>query len=573
MTTTSTSTISTGTVTTSGSTTYVSGASSGIDTDALVKAGYEAKLAPADIIDTKITDNEAIIAAYQNLQSLGDDLNSALDSLKTIYGYSSTDTNVYSSREGYLAASDGSTVGNYISVEVDSSATQANYSISIQQIASTMKVSSETQTSKTDDLGLTGSFSVSLGDTTAMNINVTSDMSLGDIASNINATTDTTGIKATIVKSSSNSYSLMLSGSETGQNIIYSSTSGTDIFKELGLMDTSGNFSNVIQSAQNAIITVDGLEVTSSSNTISDALEGVSITLYNAPTSSDVTFTMEVDYDYTATKNAIQSFVDAYNNLQDFFNTQKSTNSDGTASDDAVLFSDTLLKTLSSSVSSILSNSYGNSSTISTLADLGITFDSDNKLKISDETTLNSALLNNYADVQALFQTSVTTDSSSLSILRNTSTQSNLDFNIDITVDSNGDMTSASVNGDTSAFTISGNRLKGAEGTIYEGLVFVFSGNSDTTVNVSFSQGLADRLSNLTDSYTNSTDGTIQSKIDRMDTQDNLLQIKSDRIKERAESYRTKLIEKYAAMESAISSANSLLKQVQALFGTSSSDG
>lgn len=568
---TTTSTITTGTVATAGSTTYISGASSGIDTDALVTAGYNAKLAAADTIDVKITNNDAVVAAYQNLQSLGTALTTSLDSLKTTYGYLATDKSVYNTLTSYLASSDGNDVSNYMSVTVDSTAEKSSYNVSIEQIATTMKVASTSQASKTTALGIDGSFSLQLDEKTSVDIAVTSTMTLSDIASSINSVTATTGVKASIIKVSDSAYSLVLSGSETGQEIQYSSTSGTDIFASLGVTNASGSYTNITQAAQDAKITIDGMEITSSSNTLENVLDGVSITLYSAPSNSDTNITLEVDQDYSSTKTAIQSFIDAYNNLRDFFVTQKTTNTDGTASDTSVLFSDTLLKTLESSISSVLTGTFGNSDAISSLADLGITFDENNKLEISDETALNNALLNNYTDVQSLFQTSITTDSSNLSVLRNSSTQSDLNFDLDISVDENGTITGASVNGDTSAFTVSGTRIIGATGSKYEGITFVYIGKSSETVNVSFSQGLADRLYNIVNNYTNTTDGIVQEKVDRYSTLNNTMQIKSDRIKERAEAYRDKLIVKYAAMESAISSANSLLKQVKALLGNSDS--
>ncbi len=567
-----TSTISTGTVSTAGSTTYVSGSSSGIDTDALVEAGYEAKLAAADKIDIKITNNEAIVSAYQELQSLGTALTTALESLKTTYGYLATDKSVYNDLTSYLASSDGNDASNYISVTVDGTADKSSYSVSIEQLATTMKVSSDSQSSKTNALGLEGSFSLQLDEKTSMSIAVTSDMTLSDVASSINSTTSTTGVKATIIKVSDSSYSLVVSGSETGQEIQYSSTSGTDIFASLGITNSSGSYENVTQAAQDAIVTIDGMEITSSSNTLDNVLEGVSITLYGVPENSATSITLEIDQDYSGTKDAIQSFIDAYNNLRDFFITQKTTDSDGTASDSSVLFSDTLLKTFETSINSVLTGTFGSSDSFSSLGSIGITFDENNKLEISDETTLNNALLNNYEDVQALFQTSIVTDSSNLSVLRNSSTQANLKFDLDITVDENGTITGASVDGDTNAFTVSGSRIVGAAGTEYEGITFVFVGTESQTVNVSFSQGLSDQLYNIVDNYTNTTDGIVQEKIDRYGTLNNTMQTKADRIKERAESYRDQLIEKYSAMEAAISSANSLLKQVQALFNTDSSD-
>ncbi len=561
------STISTGTVTTAGTTTYVSGASSGIDTDALVTAGYEAKLASADKVDVKITSNEAIIAAYEELQTLGTALTTALESLKTTYGYSSADESVYTTREAYLATSDGGDVDSYLSITVDDNADQSSYSIVIEQLATAIKVNSDGQSSKTDALGMEGSLSLYLDGYTSVELSISTDMSLEDIADSINSLSDSTGVSATIIKKSDTEYALVVSGTETGESLHYSSTSGTDIFLTLGITDESGEFASVIQSAQDAIIYIDGMEITSSSNTIEDVLEGVTLTLYSVPATSNTTITLEVDYDYSGTKEAIQSFIDAYNDIRDFFITQQAANSD-----DSVLYSDTLLRTMVSSIYSIINNSFGSSDTVATLADMGITFDDENKLEISDEDLLNSVLLDNYQDVQSLFQTSLVTDADNLKVLRNTSTQSELAFSLEIEVDSDGNITSVSANGDTSAFTVSGTRLIGAEGTSYEGITLVYAGTESTTISVGLSQGLADSLYNLINNYTNTTSSIVQDKINSLADWNDTLQIKSDRIKDRAETYRAFLIEKYSAMEAAISSANSLLKQVQAILGTDSSD-
>lgn len=301
-------------------------------------------------------------------------------------------------------------------------------------------------------------------------------------------------------------------------------------------------------------------------------IEGVSITLYGVPTDTETAITVEVDYDYSGTKDAIQAFIDAYNDLRSYVVEQQATNSDGGAADAAVLYSDTTLKTYVNSIYSIVNGTFSGSDMLTSLADIGITFDGDNMLEISDETLLNDALINNYTEVMSLFQTSVETSSDNLSVLRSSSTQASLSFTLDIEVDGNGNITGALVNGDSSAFTVSGSRLIGIAGTIYEGITLAYVGTTNASLDVDLGQGLADRLYNLVDSYSNTTDGILQDRVTRLSNYDDTLQMKSDRIKERAEAYRETLIEKYAAMEAKISSANSLLAQIQALWGTNGSD-
>jgi flagellar hook-associated protein 2 len=131
-----------------------------------------------------------------------------------------------------------------------------------------------------------------------------------------------------------------------------------------------------------------------------------------------------------------------------------------------------------------------------------------------------------------------------------------------------GNLTSASVNGDSSLFTVSGNRIIGATGTAYEGIVLVYSGNSGS-VDIDFSQGLADKLFGVVDDASATYDSDLATAIDDLETQDTELESRSSDIKTKAETYRTTLTAYYAKLEAAAETAALLLKQ---LTYTDSSD-
>jgi len=567
---TTTTSVSTGTLATTGSKTYIVGTASGIDTTALVDAAYAQKTAAADTIDAKVTANTAKITAYKNMQSLTTALQTSLDTLNATYGYGVTDDSVYTQKQAYLAASDGTNTDNIMSVTVGDDAEKGTHTIEVTQLAKAMKVTSTEAASKTDAMGLEGSFTIGLDGDTATTVNVTATMSLQDIATAINNSSATSGVSASVVKSSDSGYTLVLTGTETGKSIDYTSTGGTDIMNALGVTGTDGSFSHVTQAAQPAIIKLDGLQVTGSDNEFDDLIDGVSISLVGAKPGTEIT--LDVDNDYTSTKDAISAFVDAYNNIRDFITTNQTVASDGTVSSDAVLFSDNLLKSLSTTLSSLVGGAT-DSTTVATLADMGITIGDDNKMTISDESKLNNALLNNYDDVQKFFQTSMTSDSDQLMLLRNASSASSMSFALDITTDANGTITGASVNGDSTAFTVDGSRLIGKTGTPYEGLTLVYAGTSSTTINVNLNQGLADQLYNAMADYSSTTTGSVQSVIDQLDQTNTKLTTESDTIRDRADDYRDKLVTRYATMESNISAANLLLQQVKAILGkTSDSD-
>lgn len=560
-------TVSTGTVAQSGTRLYVVGTASGMDTTALVDAAYNQKTAKADSIDIRIQDGQAEILAYQTLQELGNDLTNALTTLKATYGYSTTNTSIYDDMTAYLSTSDGSDVTGIMEADVSESATQGSYNIEVVQLAKAMKVSSGTLTGNTAALGIEGTFSLSLGTGTAVDIQVTSGMTLQDVATAINSKTTQTGVSAAIIKVSDNTYSMVLTAKRTGEDIQVSQIAGSNVFEALGITDSSGNFTNTIQNAQNAIIEIDGIEATSTSNSFTDVTDGLSLTLYAQ--SPGTVITVEVDYDYNATKEAVLAFVDAYNALRDFVISNQQVGTDGSVAEDSVLFGDSILKALNNQISSLLTASGDSTAAINNLGDLGITFDSSNKLTVSDETKLNEALLNNYDSLKSFFQTSMTTDNNSISLIRNSSASESMDIAFDITIDADGNITGASANGDSNAFDISGTLLTGKAGTAYEGLVFAYVGTTSGQANISLNQGLADRLYNAVNAYSNTTTGTIQSAILQIEGTNTQLDTEADRIRERADAFREKEISRYATMEAKIQSAENMLKTVRALLGIS----
>ncbi len=160
-------------------------------------------------------------------------------------------------------------------------------------------------------------------------------------ASAINDETDTSGVQASVLKVSDGSYMLVLSTSETGQTIELTDADG--VAQSLGIVDGTGAFTTELQAAQNAIVTIDGVTVESSSNTIEDVLTGIDINLYAA--TPGATITVEIEPDYASVREAIEAFVSAYNTYREFALANQTVGSDGTIPDTAVLFGDSILRT------------------------------------------------------------------------------------------------------------------------------------------------------------------------------------------------------------------------------------
>ncbi|AOG05100.1 flagellar filament capping protein FliD [Bosea sp. RAC05] len=565
MATVSSSTSASTTTYTSATSTSATTDTSDIDWNALIEVAVQAKLSKADTIDLKITANEAKIAAYQELQSLLSDVADAADALRAVSGTSNSGTDVFLDRAAYLTANGDVDASAALSATVEDGSDVGSYDIQILQLAKAHKIAGSTQASKSEDLGLSGVMSLGVVDGEAVEVTITDTMSLADIADAINAESEETGVQATVLRVSDSSYRLVLSGVETGETIAASAVSGDDVLASLGVTASDGAFADVLQEAQDAILTLDGITVTRSSNNIDDLLDGVTLHLYQTTqddpdTDSDVSITLEVGADVSSAKEAIQALVDAYNAFRDFVATQQTLASDGTVAEDAVLFGDGTMRSATLSVYSALTATIDDES----MALIGLSFDSDGTLVV-DEDTLDNALLDDLDTVKALLSFQMDASSSQLKLLsRGTSVPAN--FTLDISVDSSGAPTAASVGGDSSLFTVSGTRIIGAEGSIYEGYTFVFTGSSAQSIDVSLKTGIAELLYNAADPVADGTDGAIQTLIDNLGEVDDDLQTKSDSIRSAAETYRTNLSARYARYQAAIAAAESTQDYLTALI-------
>lgn len=565
------STSSTGTVVTTGSTTYIESTASGLDTSSLIEAAVANQNTLVDAIDSQITANSNKISAYTEVQTLMNDLSSAVDSLASATNLSSGTTSAFSNTTATLTSSDASVeASNIMTATSDDTATDGSYTLTVSQLATSMKVASSTMGDSTA-LGLTGSFTIGAADGAAETINVTSDMTLSDIASAISADASTTGVNATLIQVSSGQYTLMMTSADTGQAITASSASGDDVLQSIGVTGSDGSFADVLQSAQDAVMTLDGTTITSASNTVSNVIPGVTLDLESTTASGD-SVTLNIGQDTSGVETAIEDFVSAYNNLHDYLETQESVGTDGTVSSTAYLFADTTLRSLTNSLDSLLTGASASagsgSSAISYLSQLGVTFDDNNDLQISDSSALTTALSSNSAALQAFFQSSFTSSDSGLTLVNNTTTSA-MSFTLDVTADSSG-VTGVTVNGQSGLFTVSGNEIVGAAGTAYAGLTFALSATSDQSISVSLQPGFADSIVGLASQYANTSSGLIQGQISSLTSVDTDLSSQASDMQTSISSYETTLVDKYAQMESEISSAKVVQEELDAILnGTS----
>jgi flagellar hook-associated protein 2 len=532
-----------------------------VDWDALIEAQVATKTAAATTIQTSITANEAKISAYQQLQTLLTTLTTDTTSLsKSIVN--SLSSSAYGARSATITSTGDVSASSAVSMAISNGAATGDHTLTVTQIATAHKVIGTAVADKSADLGLTGTFSIGLEGGTSADISVTSGMTLEDLVDTINAQTSTTNVQASIIQISSNQYEMILSATKDNADITTSVVSGDDVLTTLGVTDSSGAFTDVLQESQPAIFSVDGITLTRDTNNITDVLSGVSFSLLQS-TPSGSTVKISIDVDTSSIQTALQQFVTSYNAVRDYVTTQQTLSSSGTADTSAVLFGDGTMRSVTTQMEQVLNSIVGDLS----MSDLGLSFSDTNDL-VLDTSTLVTTLADNIDGVIALLATKTTSSSAALAVV-NTSSSPPSSFVMDIAVDSSGAL-SVSVGGDSSLFTVSGRTIIGKAGTIYSGMAFSYSSTSSASVTITSTIGIAAQINAISSAASNKTSGSLQDLITNLQSQDGRMQQQIDDINERAAIYRTMLTTQYAKYQSAISSANSTLDYLSALLNASS---
>jgi flagellar hook-associated protein 2 len=271
--------------------------------------------------------------------------------------------------------------GSRLAIISNTSGTAGDFSITSANYTGTSWSSSDIPSG--DTLGA-NSFTLTTGGTTTT-ISTTTGETYATLASDINAMN--LGVTAT-------------AGSDAnGTSLSITSTDGTTPFT---ISEPSFGFTQSATGA-NASLTVDGVPVTSASNTVTGAISGVSLSL--AAAAPGVPVSLVVTSNAAQVSTAINQFVSDYNTAIGLVNTQFTIASGSTS--EGVLASDPTIVNLQSTLEQALNYTAtpatGTTTTVSSLNDLGITMGTDGTLSV-DSATLNSALANSPNDVQNFFE-------------------------------------------------------------------------------------------------------------------------------------------------------------------------
>lgn len=201
--------------------------------------------------------------------------------------------------------------------------------------------------------------------------------------------------------------------------------------------DTDGNFgaistirSRQLQAGADAVLSVDGVALTLSSNRVKDVIPGVTLDLRTA--APDATVTLAVKRDEMAVQEKVKEFVDAYNAVMEAIRSQMAYHAD-TEKPGGSLFGDSALRAIRSNLASlVLNRASGGPENISTLGLAGIRMGTNGLLTL-DEAKFRTSLETSFEDIQKLFAVHWSSSNSHLSYLYHSSRTQPGDYDIRIT--------------------------------------------------------------------------------------------------------------------------------------------
>lgn len=354
------------------------GMASGLDTGSIVSALVQAESLPLRRMQTTKTQLGSKSSKLEEINSLLNTLKSAAEELSSLEKVQAATASTSQEDSMRVTTNGGAVPGQYDLEIIDVAKNQKTYSDGIENRYTGGLFSGE------------GTFSITVGSDAAVDISVDADTSLEDLVSAIN----TSGADVTAgIMYDGTDHRLMISGNRGGTTegvVSFASDVGT-----LGLDDPA----NIYQTSSSASFRIDGFLRSSESNSITDAVPGVTIDLL-AQTDGNATVTVERDTEALAEK--MDSFVKAYNNAMGKVNSALTTRSEDNSA--ASLFGDSTLRSIRQKMeSSLLSAVSGLSGQYTTARSVGLSLDRDGELSF-DRDDFDDAVATDITSLAALFQ-------------------------------------------------------------------------------------------------------------------------------------------------------------------------
>ncbi len=372
------------------------GIGSGLNVTSLVSQLMATQQQPLLNLQTQQATYQAEISAYGSLAG----------TLSTLQ----TDASNLSSANLYSAYTATASTSGFFTSSANATASAGSYGLAITNLAQANKLASNTHYASTSTTVGSGTVTFQFGTTTAgspptfspsatqgaQTLTIDSaHNSLAGISAAINSAN--VGVTASVANDGSG-YRLVLTSNNSGAaNSLKVSTTGS--LSALSYDPTAGsNSMTQTVAGKDAAFTLDGMAMTSASNTVTNAIQGVSLTL-TQPTTTPLTLTVAANT--ALIQSAVQSFVTDYNAAQASIKSLTAYNA--TTKTAAILTGDSTVMSVQTQLRAILNTPLSTAGGgLNNLADVGITFNKDGTLALNTA-TLGSVLADPSKNIATLF--------------------------------------------------------------------------------------------------------------------------------------------------------------------------
>jgi flagellar hook-associated protein 2 len=344
----------------------------------------------ASTVTQMVTQLKATETPYKNQLTALQSQDTVISNLGSLLSTLSSDITALTDPAGVLSGKQGSSsdTNTLALLSATTTATAGSHTVSVQQLAQT---STEASSAVAPNDTLSGSFSFHIGSGGSQTISVDpSNNTIAGLAATINQAG--LGVSASVITDSSGSrLSLISQTSGAAGQISIDSSALSDT--------TTGSAVSLIagQAAQDAIFTVDGIQTTSATNTITGAISGVTMQLLGT---SANTVQVQIDNDTSSVTSALSTLVKDYNAVVSALSAQEGKDASGNPEP---LYGSPIISQLQQMLVSALNTPSGTS--LTSMMQIGLSLNSNGTLTL-DADKLSTALNDNYSGVQAFFQNS-----------------------------------------------------------------------------------------------------------------------------------------------------------------------
>ena len=351
------------------STVSFSGLATGMDTASLVEQLVELRRIPIYRLQQRKAGFESQMAALGSLQTKLEAFQTAAQTIDSANEFAALTAT--SSNESLLGVTAGST------------AAPGTYDITVEALAQGQKSLSQGFDSATTTVG-EGDVTFTI-DGEVQTITLEGLNTIESLAEAINNSVD--GVSASII----------YDGSETGGYYISLSgdagSSGAFTVDMSGLSGATTPTFTETQAAADAELTIDGMTVFADGNSVSNAISGLTLDLNDASPGTEIRVTVSMDSE--GVKEQVKGFVDAYNDLMSYLDTEMASN--------GKLDGNSTARSVQNRMKNLMSAIHGGGGDFSMLAQIGIERQQSGNSLEFDETAFTDALADNYAAVRDLF--------------------------------------------------------------------------------------------------------------------------------------------------------------------------